>query len=118
MNLRPLLNPTLAVLAVIAVPTLAQAPAGADATATAAALPAVPASNCVAPVFPGKLASSSNSRISTFNKEYKVYNECVRKYVDGNRNLVKALEEANNKVIDEYNKFTENVKKEVDAAKE
>lgn len=117
MNPRPLLIPLLIVLAVVAAPAQAQAPAtGASTTTDVPPPPPVPPPTCVTPEFPGPLAS--NTQIGVFNKNYKTYNECVRKYVDGNRAWLKAIEDANNKLVDEYNKFNDNLKKEIDAAKQ
>ena len=65
--------PALAVLAFIASIAGAQQPA-------ATAMPAVPASTCVKPEFPGPFADSR--RIDRFNKEYKTYADCIKKYVD------------------------------------
>lgn len=107
--------------------TTAQAPAPAAAvppapqgSATETPLPAVPKPNCVAPEYPGKLAvnNNMNSKISAFNRDYKAYAACVKKYVDDNRALIDAVVAANNRAVEEYNQFNENLKKQVDAAEE
>lgn len=137
MNPRPLLIPMLAVLVVAAVPALAQYPmpkaappptpsanpapaqtpaaavAPAQAPAAPTALPAVPAHNCIAPEYPG--INASNTKVTAFNRDYKTYGDCIKKYVDENRAWVEAVVAANNKAVEEYNKLTERLKKEIDA---
>ena len=110
MNSRPLL---IAALAVAALPALAQAPAPAPAPATV--LPPIPPHACVAPEYPGKEASKV--RVDTFNRDYKAFGECIKRYVDDNNKWVKAAAEAGNKAIDEYNKYTEELKKRIEADK-
>ena len=79
------------------------------------AMPAVPAHNCVAPEFPGKLAS--DTRMKAFNREYKAYGDCIKQYVENTKTLVNVALEAGNKAIDEYNKYAEDLKAKVDASK-
>jgi hypothetical protein len=138
---RSFLIPTLAALALAAMPALAQynsprpttvqvpptptppaaaaapapAPAAAAAPATTAALPVIPAHACVAPTFPPKEAA--NAKIVAFNTDYKAYGDCIKKYVDDNRTWVNAVVDNNNKAIDEYNKYNENLKQQIEAAK-
>jgi len=56
--------------------------------------------------------------VVAFNRDYKAYGECIRKYVDDNRAWVNAVVEVNNKAVEEYNKYTTELKKQIDAAKE
>lgn len=108
-------------------PTTTQAPAPAAAvptaqqgSATETPLPAIPKPNCVAPEYPGKLAvnANMNSKISAFNRDYKAYGACIKKYVDDNRALIDAVVAANNKAVEEYNQFNANLKKQIDEAEE
>ena len=79
------------------------------------AMPAIPAHNCVAPEYPGKLAS--DTRMKAFNREYKAYGDCIKQYVESTKTLVNVTVEAGNKAIDEYNKYAEDLKAKVDANK-
>lgn len=146
MNLRLLLIPTFAMLA-LAVPALAQyrsspptqqsvpqpqtapatppsvtAPTAAPAapaapTITAAdVLPQVPPHHCVAPEYPG--SNATNAKMTAFNSDYKNYSECIKKYVDGNKAWMDAVREVSNKAVEEYNQYSLNLKKQIDAAKE
>ncbi len=63
-------------------------------------------------------ARASNSTVTAFNKDYKAYGECIRKYVDDNRAWIDAVVETNNRAVEEYNKYTTDLKKLIDAAKE
>ncbi len=92
--------PALAVFAFIASIAGAQQPA-------ATAMPAVPAPTCVKPQFPGPFDDSR--RIERFNKEGKVYSDCIKKYVDETKALSDAVLEAGNKAIAEYNGFAAEV---------
>jgi hypothetical protein len=83
--------------------------------ATTAALPVIPAHTCVAPTFPPK--DAANAKIVAFNADYKIYGDCIKKYVDDNRTWINAVVESNNKAIDEYNKYNENLKQQIEAAK-
>ena len=109
MNLRPFLIAPIAALAVAALPARAQAPS------TAATVAAIPSHNCVAPQYPGR--DAPKSRVDAFNGDYKVYGDCMKKYVDDTNRWVKAAAESANKAIDEYNKYTEDLKKKVEADK-
>jgi hypothetical protein len=102
-------------------PAAAQAPAAAPAPATTTAttattLPAIPTHNCVAPEYPGDRAS--NARILSFNRDYRAYGDCIKKYVDENKAWVNAVIDVNNKAVEEYNKYTLDLKKKIEAAKE
>ena len=116
MNPRPFLIATFALLGVAALPALAQAPA------TATAMPAIPSPNCVAPAYPSeaglqKRAEAYNRAVDAFNRDYKTYGECIKKYVEDTKVWVKAAADAGNKAIDEYNKYSEDLKKKIDAEK-
>ncbi len=75
----------------------------------------VPAHTCVAPTFPPK--DAANAKIVAFNTDYKAYGDCIKKYVDDNRAWINAVVENDNKAIDEYNKYNENLKQQIEAAK-
>ena len=98
MMFRTAAAPTLAAIAFVA------SIAGAQ-QAAAPAMPAVPAPTCVKPDFPGAFADSR--RFDRFNKEYKAYSDCIKKYVDETKALSEAIVEAGNKAIKEYNAFNE-----------
>ncbi|HEY1436359.1 MAG TPA: hypothetical protein VGG82_02535 [Casimicrobiaceae bacterium] len=89
--------------------------AGARAQAAPVTMPAIPPHNCVKPELPGRLASPS--RVSVFNKEYTAYGECIKKYVDETKAMSNAAIAAANGAIDEFNKFSAELKAESDAAK-
>jgi len=111
MNPRLFLIALIAALALAGLPALAQAPA----PATANAMPAVPPHNCVAPEYPGK--DASKLRVDKFNQDYKTYGDCMKKYVDDTNKWVKAAAELANKAIDEYNRYTEDLKKRIEGDK-
>src|SRR5208282_2035275 len=79
-------------------------------------LPTIAPPNCQPPEYPGKLASSAMA--TAFNKDFKTYGGCIKKYVDDNRAWVNTVIEINNRVVEEYNKYTADLKKLIDAAKE
>jgi hypothetical protein len=118
---RPSLLPALALLAL---PALAQTPPpapAAPATPTpqvpVASRPlAIPPSGCVQPPYPGRLAS--NSAINAFNRDNKAYGDCIKHYVDDTKAWVVEVVNAGNKAIDDYNKYTEDLKKKIEEAKE
>jgi hypothetical protein len=89
--------PTLAAIAFMASVAGAQQPA-------APAMPAIPQHTCVKPEFPGAFADSR--RFDRFNKEYKAYSDCIKKYVDETKVLSDAIVEAGNNAIKEYNAFS------------
>jgi len=142
MKSRLLTIPALAVLAFAAVPALAQYPNQTVQPSTAlppqpiqpataahaptltpstetpsapVALPTIAPPNCLQPEYPG--SNASNAKIIAFNQNYKVYGDCIKKYVDGNRAWVNAVIEVNNKAVEEYNKYTTDLKKVLDAEK-
>ena len=90
--------PTLATIAFMASVAGAQQPA-------APAMPAVPQHTCVKPEFPAAFADSR--RFDRFNKEYKAYAECIKKYVADTKAVADAIVEAGNNAIKEYNTFNE-----------
>jgi hypothetical protein len=148
MNLRPFLTPTFALLVAAALPVLAQMPrpttpppptaptpttpaptaqtpptaptppaTQAPGPAAAPSQPlAIPPHKCVQPPYPGRLAS--NSAINAFNRDNKAYGDCVKKYIDDTKLWVVSIVDAGNKAIDEYNKYTEDLKKKIEEAKE
>jgi hypothetical protein len=77
-------------------------------------LPTIPPANCKQPEYPGSRAL--NSTILAFNKDYKAYGECIRKYVEENKAWIDAVVETNNKAVEEYNKYTTALKKLIDEA--
>jgi len=100
-----------------ATPATEQAPAAqAPAPTTGTASRPVPEPSCVAPEYPGELAS--NNRITAFNHDYKAYGECIKKYVEDNRAWINAVVDANNKAVEDYNKYNTELKKQIDAAKQ
>jgi hypothetical protein len=113
----------LTALAAFAVPALAQTPAPAAAASTTQAF-TVPPHTCVAPKFPSKSdtehlhGDSYNKVIESFNKNYKAYGECIKKYVDDTNQWVKAVADAGNKAIEEYNKYTADLKEKIEAEKQ
>jgi hypothetical protein len=79
-------------------------------------LPTIPPANCKQPEYPG--SNAQNSMIVAFNKDYKAYGECIRKYVEENRAWIDAVVETNNKAVEEYNKYNTDLKKLIDAARD
>ena len=85
-------------------------------------MPAIPSPSCVAPAYPSeaglqKRGEAYNRAVETFNRDYKTYGECIKKYVEDTKLWVKAAADAGNKAIDEYNKYTEDLKKRIEADK-
>ena len=91
------------------------APAAPAASPAAAAAPGYPGPNCVTPNYPGK--SGTDAQILAFNNDFKTYGDCIRKYVDDARAASNAAIEAGNKVVLEYNKYTEDMRKQIAADK-
>jgi hypothetical protein len=120
---------TLTALAVLAGPVLAQTATPAAAQAPSVATTpggqgfTVPPYTCVQPKYPSKesttqlRADAYNRAIETFNKDYKVYAECVKTYVENSKQWVKEIADAGNKAIDEYNKYQAMVKDQMEAEK-
>jgi hypothetical protein len=97
-------------------PAQAPAPGAASSAASAgAAIPTVPPPNCVKPVYPGK--NGPDAKIREFNATYKAYGDCIRKYVDNVRTLSNNAVQAGNDAVTDYNKFTEETQKLIDADK-
>jgi hypothetical protein len=94
MLLRISVAPFLVVFAFGASIACAQQPA-------APAMPAVPACTCVKPELPPSYAAPQ--RMNTFNREYKVYGDCVKKYIDDTNALANATIAAGKAAIDEFN---------------
>jgi hypothetical protein len=94
-------------------PAAAVVPVPAAAPAPAAPLPEIPKHHCVAPEYPGTLAT--NTQVKVFNRDYKIYGECIKQFVDQNRAWVNAVVEVNNKAVEEYNQYTVELKKAIDA---
>ena len=99
MNSRLCLAPSAVAVALFAANVFAQTPAAAPAP-----MPAVPQSTCVQPEFPGAFADSR--RFERFNKEYKTYADCIKKYIDETKVISDAAIEAGNKAIKEFNTFS------------
>jgi hypothetical protein len=125
MTSRLFLISVFAVLAFAVVPALAQMGGGMPAppsnkqvpipqppAATTAEPP--PPANCKQPEYPG--ARALNSAILAFNKDYKAYGECVRKYIEENKAWIDAIVETNNRTVEEYNKYNTELKKMIDEA--
>jgi hypothetical protein len=87
----------------------------AQAAATAPDTSSIPAHNCVQPQYPGK--SAGNERIKKFNEGYKDYRECINKYVATVRGIRDAAMAKGNEAVEQYNKYTEEVQKQLDADK-
>ena len=79
----------------------------------AAGAPLVAPNTCVKPEFSGRLASDPN--MTTFNRQFKAYGECVKAYVEHNKAIAEAATAAANRVVDEYNTYTADVKAKIEA---
>jgi hypothetical protein len=121
MTLRPTLIAAIAAFAACALPAFAQTPAPAPA---ASASFTVPPHNCVAPPYPSRAETTRlrgdqyNKVIETFNENYKAYGECIKKYVADTNVWAKAVTDSGNKAIDEYNKYTSELKEKLEAEKQ
>ncbi|HEY2969120.1 MAG TPA: hypothetical protein VGK75_12230 [Casimicrobiaceae bacterium] len=116
------MNPRLFLIALVTPLAIAGLPALAQAPATATAMPAIPSHSCVAPKYPSeaglqKRGEAYNRAVDAFNRDYKTYGECIKKYVEDSKVWVKAAADAGNKAIDEYNKYSEELKQKIDAEK-
>ena len=120
MTLRFSLASAIAALALSALPAIAQNP---PATAAAAQSFTVPPHNCVAPEYPTKekterlKGDAYNRAIEAFNRDYKTYGECIKKYVDNTNVWIKLTADTANKAIDEYNKYTADLKATIESEK-
>jgi hypothetical protein len=90
----------------------AQAPA-ATAASPGTTMPSIPPHNCVQPVYPGK--NAPNTKVKEFNTTNQAYGDCIRKYVETVRTLANSAIQSGNDAVTEYNKFTEEVKKQIEA---
>jgi hypothetical protein len=88
-------------------------PSAAAATSAGQGMPSIPPHGCVQPVYPGKNAIPS--KVREFNEVNKVYGECIRKYVDSVRAVSNNAIQSGNDAITEYNKFAEELKKQIEA---
>ena len=104
MRLRPLLALS---IAAFSLDVAAQTPP------PAAAASLVPPNTCVKPEFSGRLAIDPN--MTAFNRNFKAYGECVKKYVDQNKAIAEAATAAANRVVDEYNTYTAEIKTKIEA---
>lgn len=91
------------------------APAAPAASPAAAAAPGYPGPNCVTPNYPGK--SGTDAQILAFNTDFKNYGDCIRKYVDDARATSNAAIDAGNKAVVEYNKYADDMRKQIAADK-
>ena len=69
--------------------------------AAAADAPVTPMDCGATPEYPGRLGSDTQKR--NFDKAYKVYDKCVRQYVEDRKNTIQANEAAAAKAIDQFN---------------
>lgn len=117
-----------AVLALATAPwALSQTAQTANAQPSAASTSAggmqVPPNPCVAPVYPSKERTEHlkpdqyNKTVEAFNHDYKSYGECIKKYVDDTKQLLKAVAEAGNKAIEDYNKYNTDLHDQIEADK-
>jgi hypothetical protein len=111
---------SLAALAAFALSAQAQTPA---ATPGGSSTLTVPPHSCVQPKIPTEHETTRlrgdayNKAIEAFNKEYRAYGECIKKYVDETRAWGKEIADAGNKAVDEYNKFTADLREKLEADK-
>jgi hypothetical protein len=75
--------------------------------------PLVAPSTCVKPEFSGRLATDAN--MTTFNRQFNAYGECVKKYVEQNKAIAEAATAAANRAVDEYNTYTADIKAKIEA---
>ena len=91
--------------------------------ATSAAAMQVPPNPCVAPVYPSKERTEHlkpdayNKAVEAFNHDYKAYGECVKKYVEDTKQILKAVADAGNKAIEDYNKYNTDLHEQIEADK-
>jgi len=117
MILRSSMASAIAALAVLALPASAQTPPAAQPLV-------IPQHACVAPKYPSKentmqlRADAYNRAIEAFNRDYKTYGECIKKYVDETKVWLKEVADAGNKAVDEYNKYTADIKEKVESEKQ
>jgi hypothetical protein len=78
-----------------------------------AAAPLVAPNTCVKPEYSGRLASDPN--MTNFNRLFKAYGDCVKAYVEQNKAIAEAATESANRLVDEYNTYTVEVKAKIEA---
>ena len=78
----------------------------------APAMPTVPASTCVKPEVPNRIATPA--RVNAFNRDYKVYGECINKYVRDTNSLATASIAAGKAAIEELEAVNAEVKAKSD----
>lgn len=108
MHLRPLFP-----LLIAAFPLAAAAQTPAPTPAPAGAAPIVAPNTCVKPEYPSK--PLSEPRVTAFNRDFKAYGECVKKYVDQNKAIAEAATTSANRAIDDYNTYTAEIKAKIEA---
>jgi len=99
--------PTSTAAPAAAAPAAQAAAAPATQSAGGPAMPSVPPPACVQPVYPGK--NANNDKIKAFNSG--------NKDVDAVRTLANAAIQSGNDAVTEYNKFTTDTQKLLDADK-
>ena len=87
--------------------------AAAQSQPPASAAPAIAPHTCVKPEYPGRLASET--RMKSFNREFKTYGDCIKKYVDENKTIADAATAAGNRAVDEYNTYANELKAKIEA---
>lgn len=115
---RLFLTAALVAIAVVPPAVYAQQPAPA---ATPAAL-AIPKNSCVKPSVPkssGTLLGgpSDAQRMNNFNRDYKAYSDCIKKYVEDTNAIASAANAAGKAAIDEFNAVTAEANARNEAAK-
>jgi len=112
---QPPMAPARATQTQTAAPAAEAAPAAAAAAAPAAATSngsaTYPGPTCTTPNYPGK--TGTDEQILAFNRDFKNYGDCIRKYVDDARNMSNTAIEAGNKAVLEYNKYADDVRKQI-----
>jgi hypothetical protein len=106
---------SLVAIAVGALPAYAQ-----EATATSTPV-AIPKNSCVKPSVPkssGTLIGGASEalRMNNFNRDYKAYSDCIKKYVEDTNAIASAANAAGKATIDEFNAVTAEAKARSDAA--
>jgi len=102
------------VAAALAASALFVTPASAQDQPPPVTMPAVPPHNCVKPETVGSLASQN--QIRAFNKGYKAYSECIKKYVEDAKTLSNTALAQGNKAVDEFNALSAEIKAQNEAS--
>jgi hypothetical protein len=66
-----------------------------------------PAHSCQKPEIPGRLASDTQKKL--FDRRFKEYGNCIKKYIDDQQAIVKSATDAANGAINEYNGFVKQI---------